>query len=333
MIKNKRKYCPYCGSNISYKKDGNALRDFCKDCNLFFYNNPLPVVSAIVTKDRKILLVKRKNPPYQGKWCLPSGFAEVGESIEYASLRELKEESGIEGEIITLVDVDWCKNYYYGDLIFHTFEVEQTGGIPIAGDDAIDVKYYPIHNTPKLAFKSNTKALEKFIKSKSEYWSIIDSFNRSIDKKNKTEHTNNFLSDHLVELIQKNANIIARRWINDVTTNDSTPNYKKFKLDILYVRVMTVLSQFEKWLEGDYMNEDIKVFYSNLGRKRKKEGFELSEVLSALSLSRKHIWKFSLSQGIHSKTIDIYRILELERRIVIFFDKASHYVCKGYEGK
>ena len=96
---------------------------------------------------------------------------------------------------------------------------------------------------------------------------------------------------------------------------------------------MTVLSQFSKWLEGDYMNEDIRTFYHNLGKKRKKEGFELSEVLSALSLSRKHIWEFSLSQGIYVKTIDIYRTLELERRIMLFFDKASHYVSKGYEEK
>ena len=331
MLNKKRKYCPYCGKKVILKKEGDTTREYCVECTLFFYNNPLPVVSAIVLKGRKILLVKRKNPPYQGRWCLPSGFAENGESIEEASLRELKEETGIDGAITSLVDVNWTKNKFYGDLIFHTFEVEQMGGVLQAGDDATDAKYFPIHDTPKLAFKSNIKAVEAFIRSKTEFWAIIDSFKLSIDEKNNEKEKINFLSDNLVELIEKNARIIAHRWIIDVGSNKSTPNYQKLKIDILYVRVMTVLSQFSKWLEGDYMNENIQIFYRNLGRKRKKEGFDLSEVLSALSLSRKHIWEFALSQGIHSKTIDIYRILELERRIVIFFDKAAHYVSKGYE--
>jgi hypothetical protein len=69
----------------------------------------------------------------------------------------------------------------------------------------------------------------------------------------------------------------------------------------------------------------------NLGRKRKKEGFGLSEVISALSLLKKHIWEFALSNGMWSKTIDIYMLLELERRISLFFDKATYYVAAGYE--
>jgi len=169
MSKKKRKYCTYCGERIINKKEGDVMREYCPDCQLFFYDNPLPIVSTIVVKEKQVLLVKRRNLPYKGKWCLPSGFAEIGESIQDAALRELEEETGIQGMVTSLVDVDWTKNYYYGDLIFHTFEVVQTGGIAKAGDDAIAVKYFPIHNTPKLAFKPNTKAIETFIKSKSEY--------------------------------------------------------------------------------------------------------------------------------------------------------------------
>jgi len=166
MLKKKRKYCPYCGKSIINKNEGDMVREYCPECQLFFYNNPLPVVSTIVVKERNVLLVKRRNPPYKGKWCLPSGFAEIGESIQEAALRELKEEAGIDGMILGFVDVNWTKNYYYGDLIFHTFEVEQTGGITKAGDDAIDVKYFPINGLPKLAFKSNIKAIETYIKKK-----------------------------------------------------------------------------------------------------------------------------------------------------------------------
>ncbi len=66
---------------------------FCPACETFFYENPLPVVSAILESDRHVALVKRKNEPCKGEWCLPSGFAESGESIEDAALRELEEET------------------------------------------------------------------------------------------------------------------------------------------------------------------------------------------------------------------------------------------------
>lgn len=331
MLRKKRKYCSYCGEDIVNKKDSGVLREYCTKCNLFFYNNPLPVVSTIVVKDRNVLLVKRKNPPYEKKWCLPSGFAEIGESIEEAAIRELKEETGFEGVITDFVDVDWTKNYYYGDLIFHTFEVEKISGNLKAGDDALEVKYFSIFNTPKLAFSSNTKAIETYIKNKTEFWAIKDSFTRSIAEEKKEKQPSNYLSDNLVDLIEKNADVISERWIQEVVTNKSTPNYKKFKHDVLFKRSMTVFSQFSKWLGGDYANKDVQAYYYNLGKERRSEGFGVSEVLSALSLSRKHIWEFSLSHGMYNKTIDIYRALELERRIMIFFDKAAHYVCKGFE--
>ena len=73
-------------------------------------------------------------------------------------------------------------------------------------------------------------------------------------------------------------------------------------------------------------------FYMQLGRERREEGFPLSEVLSALSLIRKHIWTFALSRGVWNRTLAIYMALELDRRIVIFFDKATFHASRGYEG-
>lgn len=331
MSKKKMKYCPYCSERISIKTEHDIEREYCVSCNVFFYDNPLPVVSAIVIKDREVLLVKRKNEPYKNKWCLPSGFSESGESIQEACLRELEEETGIKGQITALVDADSTPNYFYGDLIFHTFKVEQIGGVMKAGDDALEAKYFPIHETPLLAFTSNTKALNIFIKGKTEYWSIIDSFKQSISGIENKEHKPNFLSDVLVEIIENNATSIAVRWMEDVQTNPSTPSYKEFDHATLFKRINTVLSQFEEWLGGNYENEEIRDFYFSLGKRRKQAGINLSEVLSALSLSRKHIWEFALSQNMWTKNIDIYRTLELNRRMVIFFDKVAYYVAKGYE--
>jgi hypothetical protein len=54
-------------------------------------------------------------------------------------------------------------------------------------------------------------------------------------------------------------------------------------------------------------------------------------VVSALSLTKKHIWEFALSKETWSRTIDIYMVLEFARRISIFFDRAVYYVAKGYD--
>lgn len=330
MKKKEKLFCPYCGVSTVRRVENDVTRDYCPYCATFFYENPLPVVSAILPYGRSILLVKRGKDPHKGQWCLPTGFAETGESIEGALLRELEEETGVKANIAGLVHVDSTVDYYYGDLLFLTFEVEQTGGILKPGDDSAAVKYFPLENLPSLAFSSNNRAVSAYMKSKSEYWAIVDSFRRATAKDQSAENKD-LLSSRLIETVQKNAEQISRLWIQEVTANRTTPTYRSFDKARLYRRVHSVLSQFDKWLGGYYSDDDVRIFYMQMGKERKTEGFKLSEVLSALSLTRKHIWEFALSRGMWQKTIDIYTALELDRRIMIFFDKAAFYTAQGYD--
>jgi len=327
----KRQYCSKCGKTVSSKSEDGTLRDYCVDCDTFYYDNPLPVACNIVMDKRKILLVKRKNAPYEGLWCLPMGFAETGESIEAAALRELKEEAGIVGKIIGLVDVKSGSSDMYGDLLHITFETEWKEGDVLAGDDASALNFFPFDNLPDMAFRSNIEAIEKFISSKEEYWAILDSFSRSVGKKEPGQEMGDFLSDSLVRLIEKNADIITRQWIDEVTCRKSTPSYANFDPEALFERNNEVIRHFDDFLGGNYSNKDIRKFYRKLGKDRKSEGFSLSEVISALSLSRKCIWEFALSHGMWNKPIDVYMALELERRMMLFFDKASYHIARGYE--
>jgi ADP-ribose pyrophosphatase YjhB (NUDIX family) len=327
----KRKFCQYCGQILTQKEEGASIRDYCEGCNVFFYDNPLPVVSAIVVVKRQILLVKRKIEPQMGKWCLPSGFAESGESIEAATLRELKEETGIMGKIIDFVDLDSGYSAMYGDLLFATFEAEWISGTLKAGDDAEKVRFWDIDKTPPLAFDSNIRAVKTYIRGKQDYWDMMDSFAFSVGNGRSGKEEGNFLSDKLVRIIGKNADIIAKHWVEDIMVNKSTPTYASASPDEMFNRSLTVISQFQKWLSGEYNDDYIRSSYKDLGRNRKSEGFMLSEVISALSLLRKHIWEFALSQHMWNKTIDIYMSLELEKRMVLFFDRAAFYVVRGFE--
>jgi len=334
MKKKNRTHCPYCGSPATAKSEDGILRKFCLCCGLFLYENPLPVVSAIlVTEQRKILLVKRGKSPYKGQWCLPTGFAETDESIEDAVLRELEEETGVKGKILGLVDVDSSRNYFYGDLLFLTFEMEHTNGTPKHGDDTVATKYFHLGELPHLAFASNEKAVNRYIKNKVDYWAIVDSFAITTGEDQSQSRSAGLLSGKLIEVIEENADRIAGRWFHDATTSHSTFRYHTFDRTKMLNRLQVILSQFGKWLNGYYTDDNVRDFYMEMGQERKKEGFMLSEVLSALSLLRKHIWEFALSRGMWQKAIDIYMVLELDRRIMIFFDKAAFYTALGYESQ
>jgi len=329
-MKKQRKFCLYCGGQITKKKEDHVLRDCCSNCHSFFYDNPLPVVSAIVDDSRQILLVKRDRAPFKGRWCLPTGFAEAGENIEDAALRELQEETGLKGRISRLLDVDSYKSRFYGDLLFLTFVVERSGGKLAAGDDSAQARFWPIHEIPPLAFRSNRHALAAYIKSKKDYWAILDAIEHR-NEKTHPWHKTSAMTRRLINVILKNKERMIEQWIKDMTTNPSTDEYRQYEYQVLFQICDKIISQITLWLGAAYDIARIKNFYIKLGMERKKAGVKISGVLSAMSLVRKHIWDVALAQGALQKNLDLYMTFELQRRMTIFFDLSVFYITKGYE--
>ena len=67
---------------------------------------PKLVVDVVVTDgEGRVLLIQRANDPYGGSWALPGGFVDVGETVENAAVREAKEETGLDVEVLRLVGV------------------------------------------------------------------------------------------------------------------------------------------------------------------------------------------------------------------------------------
>jgi ADP-ribose pyrophosphatase YjhB (NUDIX family) len=330
-MKKQRQFCIYCSAALIKKLEDNVLRDFCPSCKSFFYENPLPVVSTILDSSRQILLVKRDRAPFKGHWCLPTGFAEAGESIEDAALRELEEETGIKGKILRLLDVDSYKSRFYGDLLFLTFVAEQTGGKLAAGDDSAIARFWPVGEIPLLAFRPNRRALTAYIKSKSDYWAILDSIDNTDKNSLQPDMAKNALTRRLVNITVKHREDIIYSWIEDVARSKSTSEYHKFDRKKLFNIGDKIISQITLWLGGLCDINHLKTFYMRLGKERRKEGFRLSEALSALSLIRKHIWKIGIHQDGWRKSIDLYMTFEMQRRMTIFFDLAIYYLTSGYE--
>src|SRR5437879_3937453 len=72
-----------------------------------FPKRPSPAVGAIVFRGSQVLLVRRRDPPYQDRWSVPGGAIEVGETVEQAVIRETREETAVDVrpvEVITVGD-------------------------------------------------------------------------------------------------------------------------------------------------------------------------------------------------------------------------------------
>lgn len=110
---------------------------------------PIPATIAAVIRDGQVLLVRRANPPDQGRWAFPGGKIEMGERIEDAAARELFEETGVTAEPLTVFDaVDVFDHDADGLLRRHYILVavlcRWLSGEPVAGDDASQTRWVPL---------------------------------------------------------------------------------------------------------------------------------------------------------------------------------------------
>lgn len=156
--------CIECGSKLKIKKIEGKKRYYCPVCGWIMYKNPIPSVAAVLRWDNKVLLIKRGVEPGIGQWALPSGFLEEDETPEEGCIRELFEETGLNGEIMRLIDVDNEKSSIYGNVLVIGYEVRMTGGELKSGSDTIDAEFFPYKELPDINFKSHESILKKALK-------------------------------------------------------------------------------------------------------------------------------------------------------------------------
>lgn len=100
------RYCSYCGRELIHKQINGRDYRACpgENCDYVFWDNPLPVVAAIVEHGGNVLLARNKLWP-QKMYGLITGFLEKGESPEKAVLREVKEELDLDAETAGMVGI------------------------------------------------------------------------------------------------------------------------------------------------------------------------------------------------------------------------------------
>lgn len=330
-MKRQRCFCCYCGYPVSEKEIDGKHRDFCGHCETVFYENPLPVAAAIVVNEnREVLLVKRKKEPYQGMWCLPIGFAESGEAVDEAALRELEEETGLTGELVRIIDVDTIDNYFYGNLAIVTYEIKATGGHLRPGDDADDAAYHPIMRLPPLAWTSNEKAVQIYIDLYKDTWAMHESFKHLFPEQEAligpgTGAPTVYLSNILVKLIGRDRREITADWLRDL--GRISPGLIPH-LEQLLALNGEILECLQAWLKGEG-GLDVERLIAT-GSRFREQGVPLPEMVIALALSRRSIWLHVVRKKILASPLEIYATLELNNRIILFYDKVVYHLTVGY---
>lgn len=89
----------------------------------------------------RLLLVQRSNPPEAGRWTLPGGRVEPGESLEDAAAREVLEETGLRVRIVSQAGMIERSTPDGGVFEIHSFVAQYLGGEPVAADDAGGVRW------------------------------------------------------------------------------------------------------------------------------------------------------------------------------------------------
>jgi len=144
---------------------------------IYDWPRPMVTVDAVVFSFRddkaKVLLIKRKNEPFKGKWAVPGGFVDIDEELEDAVVRELAEETGLMGvQLEQMQTFGKCGRDPRGRQISIVFMSIATKGHKKikAGDDAAKAQWFDIKKLPKdMAFDHN-EMISFAIKKLEERW-------------------------------------------------------------------------------------------------------------------------------------------------------------------
>ncbi len=161
------KFCGQCGASLLQNiPDGdNRLRYVCSACHTIHYQNPRIIAGCLPVYEEKVLLCKRAIQPRPGKWTLPAGFLEYGETVEEGAIRETTEEANAKIRIIelyTLFSVPHISQVY----IFYRAQLLDLSFYP--GIETTQTELFAEEDIPwdEISFPSVSETLKHFFEDR-----------------------------------------------------------------------------------------------------------------------------------------------------------------------
>jgi ADP-ribose pyrophosphatase YjhB (NUDIX family) len=163
MLKTCMNFCSNCGQPLTYLKPpgDDRSRYCCETCGVVHYQNPLMVVGCIPEMEHKILLCRRAIAPCYGKWTLPAGYLENGETVADGAKREAFEEACARVEILAPYAL---YNICYVNQLYLMFRARLENDNFRAGSESLVVRLFSEDDIPwdEIAFRVIKETLEKY---------------------------------------------------------------------------------------------------------------------------------------------------------------------------
>ncbi len=159
------RYCPQCAKPLERQEhqNGEAFPG-CPDGHFTHYDNPAAVAGAVVRQDGKYLVLKRAQEPSKGKWEIPGGFINAGETAEETIIRELKEETGLDVRIVRYIG---SFASVYGETGTRTvgtsYLAEPTGGTFALSDESEEHRWVGLDEFPEMGHADDQQAVDAFV--------------------------------------------------------------------------------------------------------------------------------------------------------------------------
>ena len=163
------RYCPHCTRLLEEREAFGRVRLLCDGCGFVHFRELKVGVTLQVEHDDKLLLIQRDVEPGLGKWALPSGFVEWDEAPKTAAVRECQEETGLEVEILALLEVRYYTDDFRGPGINIAYRAAVAGGQLQAADDARMARFFQAAELPparEIAFLTHRRIVQGWRQSK-----------------------------------------------------------------------------------------------------------------------------------------------------------------------
>lgn len=161
-------YCLQCGTKLEKKIIEAREREFCPACGWIYYQQPKVSAGCRIEEKDHLLLVKRRNSPFQGTWHFPSGFVEVDEVPSHAAERETKEECGLVVRAEKLAGVYFYDDDSRGNGVVIIYDASVQSGTLRTSDETSDVRFFALEelHTLPLAGMSGAGSVADWMREK-----------------------------------------------------------------------------------------------------------------------------------------------------------------------
>jgi 8-oxo-dGTP diphosphatase len=123
------------------------------------FADPKVAAGVVLRENGRVLLVRRINEPYRGRWTLPAGFVDAGEDPRRAAERECLEETGLTVRAGRVLDVVAGREHERGADFVIVYAAEVVSGTLAPGDDADRAQWFELTALPPLAFRATQEIM------------------------------------------------------------------------------------------------------------------------------------------------------------------------------